>query len=937
MQYITGNSPLKMIRLSSHSYDAMIELGIDTIAKLLEKPFYEILKVSNIGSISITEIGKAIDDIRNGTNGTLVLGYSNDQQEEECKTSNQFYDSAGAYIKYRGEQTDKQEEKCKTFNNFYDATGILRKDIPIKDIGLSIRAYNCLYRSKIRYTSEIIHSTEEDLLSIRNMGVKTMREIMDKMKSINFEAVSSIDQSYKDNTSKIHEISTVVELEIKTHIETQTESLLSAINQSLAEYDVKYDIEINKPVIDYLNDNRLIRIIYSQSLIKNAIKKHIITTLQKELYGLTQAAFEAQLPNHLSDMDIATEILAEMQTCGDIIFTEHGVERRYITLTEFVRAVTNERAQTLLIGRLNGETLEELGQKYNVTRERVRQIVNTQLRRKPHIMEDRYIEVFKKYYFEKQDFMTAFDETEITYNYLNMVYSRGSNTIEALMEDTDFPLRFRRDAEKVVYKNYITVDGERIRLTRSDIAYYVIKTFFKSEGSFDDFLYTYMTFTKENNLDNDVKFMIDAGTYQNKLPDEDYVLWKQNKRIRYYAIAGYDFEELHQTLAFDQYYNIEYSALKFFREYPELMSTYDIHDEYELHNLLKKLYKDSETSNINFGRMPSIEFGTADRDMQVLELLLQHAPVSINDLANAYEKEYGVRSGTVQANYLKKLDEYFYNGMYTIDIDQLPAEKSKYMNLALTNDFYSIADIKCIYLSKMPGSDASNINPLTIKALGFKVFSNYAVRNTYITATEYFRKVLTGTDLVDLNELPKAMAQAISFTIELMELKSKYEIVEFTESKCINIRRLEMIGITKDDLRDYCNEIYLTIEQGSYFTIHSLQKNGLSHLIDKFGFKEWFYSSILSQDSKRFSYQRMGKTRVFVKGKEKVLLQDFIESIVSEQQSINIYDLTKLMRDDYGLHINKQKIMGLVNNSAMYYDTIMKTIHIDYATYIEKV
>ena len=108
-------------------------------------------------------------------------------------------------------------------------------------------------------------------------------------------------------------------------------------------------------------------------------------------------------------------------------------------------------------------------------------------------------------------------------------------------------------------------------------------------------------------------------------------------------------------------------------------------------------------------------------------------------------------------------------------------------------------------------------------------------------------------------------------------------------------------------------------------------------MIDKFGFKEWFYSSILSQDSKRFSYQRMGKTRVFVKGKEKVLLQDFIESIVSEQQSINIYDLTKLMRDDYGLHINKQKIMGLVNNSAMYYDTIMKTIHIDYATYIEKV
>lgn len=933
MQYITGDSPLRMLGLSGRSYNAVINIGIDTVAKLLETPIDEILKAPNLGLISTTEIRNTIDDIRNGKNGILFIACGD-------------------------ERIDQQEVESKTSNLFYDFDGILRKDIPIKDLDLSVRAYRCLSKSRIRYASEIINLTEEDLSSIRNMGAKTVREILDKVQSINFEAEVAIDPSYSDNksnTSEIsvdagtvdptysdnksntHEITKAFEAEIKKHINIHSGSLRMAINQAIETYVGEHDFEVNRTVQDYLNDQHLIRLIYSQDFIQNAIKNHIILVLQKELYGFSFAAFEAQLPNHLIGTDILAEILDEMQTSGNILFTEHGVERRYPTASEYARNVTNERAQTFLIGRLNGETLGELGQKHNLTRERVRQVVLKQMKKRPRLMEDRYIEVFKKYYFEKQDFMIAFDESELTYNYLDLEYSRGSTPIEALMEDTDFPLRFRKAAEKAVYKDYITVDGERIKLTKSDIAYYVLKTYFKDEGSFEDFLSIYTTFLQENNLDNNDKFLLDKGTYLNKLSDAEYVLWKKNKRLRYYDIAGYDFDELQQTLAFDQYSDIEYSTLKFFRDYPGLMRTYDIRDEYELHNLLKKLYKDAEDSNINFGRMPTIEFGTADRDTQILELLLQYAPVLLNDLADAYEKEYGVRSSTVKANYLKNFDEYFYNGMYTIDADPLPAEDSKRLIAALTHDFYSIADIKRIYLREVPGSDASHINPLTIKALGFRVFSSYAVRNTYLSAAEYFRKVLTDPDIVDLREIPKAMLQSISFTAELMVLKSQYEIVEFSPSKCINFRRLDSVGITKDHLQDFCHAVYSTTERGSYFTIHSLQKNGFSHLLDNLGFEEWFYSSILSQDSTRFSYQRMGKTRVFVNGKREVLLKDFVESLVSERQSIDIYDLIELMEDDYGVTIDKQKIMGLVNSSAMYYNSIMETVYIDYDTYFEEV
>lgn len=172
--------------------------------------------------------------------------------------------------------------------------------------------------------------------------------------------------------------------------------------------------------------------------------------------------------------------------------------------------------------------------------------------------------------------------------------------------------------------------------------------------------------------------------------------------------------------------------------------------------------------------------------------------------------------------YLKNFDQYFYNGIYRIDAELLPDDISKQLKDALPGDFYSIADIKHIYLRDVSNSDARKINPFTIKALGFRVFSSCAIKNAFQSASEYFNKVLTNHDIVDLWELPKAMIQAIAFTTEPAELKSKYEVIEFSPSHCINIRRLNAVEITKSHLQDYCNQVYAVTERDSYFTIHSL-------------------------------------------------------------------------------------------------------------------
>ena len=57
---------------------------------------------------------------------------------------------------------------------------------------------------------------------------------------------------------------------------------------------------------------------------------------------------------------------------------------------------------------------------------------------------------------------------------------------------------------------------------------------------------------------------------------------------------------------------------------------YDVDNCYVLHNLLNKNIKND---NVIFKRMPTICFGNADRDYQVLELLKRLSPVKISAFA----------------------------------------------------------------------------------------------------------------------------------------------------------------------------------------------------------------------------------------------------------------------------------------------------------------
>ena len=60
---------------------------------------------------------------------------------------------------------------------------ILRTPIEEWESILSMRSYNCLKRANIHTVEDLVKKTEEDMLKVRNLGRKSLDEIIQKLES----------------------------------------------------------------------------------------------------------------------------------------------------------------------------------------------------------------------------------------------------------------------------------------------------------------------------------------------------------------------------------------------------------------------------------------------------------------------------------------------------------------------------------------------------------------------------------------------------------------------------------------------------------------------------------------------------------------------------------------------------------------------------------
>ena len=64
----------------------------------------------------------------------------------------------------------------------------------IEDLDFSVRSYNCLKRAGINTVGDLINRTEEDMMKVRNLGRKSLEEVMNKLVSLGLSLSEEEDQ-----------------------------------------------------------------------------------------------------------------------------------------------------------------------------------------------------------------------------------------------------------------------------------------------------------------------------------------------------------------------------------------------------------------------------------------------------------------------------------------------------------------------------------------------------------------------------------------------------------------------------------------------------------------------------------------------------------------------------------------------------------------------
>ncbi len=74
-------------------------------------------------------------------------------------------------------------------------------DRKIEDLDLSVRSYNCLKRANINTVGELTQKTEEEMMKVRNLGRKSLKEVVQKLREIGLDlknSTSLFDEDFDD-------------------------------------------------------------------------------------------------------------------------------------------------------------------------------------------------------------------------------------------------------------------------------------------------------------------------------------------------------------------------------------------------------------------------------------------------------------------------------------------------------------------------------------------------------------------------------------------------------------------------------------------------------------------------------------------------------------------------------------------------------------------
>lgn len=531
-------------------------------------------------------------------------------------------------------------------------------NLNVNEIKWSSKINNCLHLLKITNLYDLVYTNYGKIYRLPSIGKPTIDTLIKQLADIC--QITFIDDTEPTETNEfIEKLCAYLYKDINNNnldttilpyniIRTRLYILNSWFNLT------KFDTNSNK---DFYNAD-LLDIIYSNNLFTNTIYDYILYILKSSIFNISLDDIKYKLPKSFTNStiynDVITKYLLKLIDNNIISVTNNKYSYNHISIYDYIN-ICSDRHKDIIISRLEGMTLENIGNKYKVTRERIRQIITNVIKDAPILYEDKYKYWYTNYNLTVDDFTTIFNVKPNIYYYLSMRYENGSKSLLDLIDDENISDSEYNNITTILKYNYINLYNQWInKYDTWDIVACILREKYLGNSTALNELYNEY---KKVCIDNDLN-CIEKISFKNGLgSDMRFNIVRSNQTsYRFYNSSLYNIPQLINHINFKTYMNSIISAKKIYEDYSILMNNADIRSEYELHNLFKK-YSAHLPKYITLKKAPSIKIGENNILDQAIELIDKYNLKNKNQLADMYSKIYGMNKNTFIYNYLDQIDD----------------------------------------------------------------------------------------------------------------------------------------------------------------------------------------------------------------------------------------------------------------------------------------
>ena len=588
----------------------------------------------------------------------------------------------------------------------------------------------------------------------------------------------------------------------------------------------------------------------------------------------------------------------------------------YIKTIDEVIEGFDGREKEFVDKKLSGMTLQEIGNEYGISRERVRQIIAKIIKEVPYNRCDYYKDIFTKYNIDQECFCLIFNENIRTYNYLKEKYSIGKKDVVELIGSDEIK---KEQSEKLEsHLNIFIYNGERIDRNRNSILLAILK-FLKRKVSFKELKEAYNNLIDYYDFTDKLEYIADDDriNIDRFFMVSQYALNSLGDNYKYFDCDHIDAgikKELKNMLNLPDGY---YSTLMFFEKNPALMKELNIEDEYELHNLIRKLFE--KEKNIKFVTMPNLFVGkNTDREEFIKGIINELSPITITELIDYMYENYGWKKASFRSYFTSNYSKYIIGDKIITDVLSFDQKEIEIMKKCLTKDIYSMKAVKKILNDELNKTDMRYINNTNLLNLGYKVRGNYILKASISTLEAYLREKICRLDYYEIDLDLKNIGS--TYSCYLYDFISDNLMFKIDDNTYITQKKLEEKGISIGDINYFKKYIQNAIKEEQYFNVYYLYNKIDKELFNKFnefGSNKFFIESLLTP-LPELKYFRLKNEYFFIKSGETPNREKFINSIFKNEDKKYISDAKKEIKEKYNIEIDISTIKAFINRKQFY-------------------